>query len=520
MHRQHGRRGHNKKRFGLLAALAALLLVVAGCDGAADGAGKSPAAKLEVSFPKDFVWGAAIAGFQVDMGCPTLPASACDDPNSDWYQWITDPGLQKEQITHLAGDPPSAGPGFWELWPQYMDGMRADMGLGALRYSVEWSRLFPKAAAATANTVDELAQHVHEPTRQAYHQIFAGARQRKIKLLITLNHYTLPLWMHDGKACHDNLTFCETRGWLDRDKMLKHIALFSGYVAREYGAEVDLWGTINEPFAVALAGYLSPGPDRTNPPGVFGAIEEGISVVFHMMEAHCRMYDAVHTEDKVDADGDGVAASVGIVANLAAVAPSDPNNPQHVALVPHADYVYNRVFLNAITKGEMDRNLDGVIEVAEKHDDMVGRLDFLGVNYYTQLKIGPQPFPLAPQYKLFDFLPDTNLFSNYPQGLYEVSKLAAEYGYPIYITENGTGDNKQTSWQNFVQPHLLWLHKAISEGVLVKGYFYWTLMDNYEWNHGVHVFKMGLYDVDFVTKKFTLSPMGRKYGEAARAGGW
>ncbi len=511
-----------------LAGLAVAAAVTVGCGqeaaapsstadaSTADGAGSG----LATQFPKGFMWGAAIAGFQVDMGCPTLPAAECDDPNSDWYQWITDKELVSDPATFVAGDPPSAGPGFWELWPQYLDGAQKELSLGALRYSLEWSRLFPNAATDKATTVAELDQYADKKAVAAYHKIFAGAKQRNLKLLITLNHYTLPLWIHDGKACHQDLDSCKNKGWLDKERILSRLALFSGWCAKEFGGEVDLWGTINEPFAVVLAGYLLPSKERTNPPGVTAKIEEGLQVAFNMMEAHCRMYDAVHEFDKVDSDSDGKPARVGIVANLAAVTALDSQDPTHVAVVPHADYVYNRAFLNAIIKGEVDRNLDGVIEDKEKRADMKGRMDYIGINYYTQLKVKPQPFALAPDYKLFDFLPDTNLFSNYPKGIYEVAKLAHEYGYPVMITENGTGDAKATSWQNFVQPHLSWLHKAIAEGVKVEGYFYWTLMDNYEWNHGVNVYKMGLYDVDNKTKSFKLSPMGQGYGAAAKANGF
>lgn len=510
-----------------LGALGIAGQVLMACGGEEASPAKSDAvsaadasAVTTTQFPKGFLWGAAVAGFQVDMGCPTLAAAECEDKNSDWYQWVTDKELVDDPATFLAGDPPSAGPGFWELWPKYLDGAKNELHLGAFRYSLEWSRLFPDGAADKATTVAELDQYVDKKAVAAYHKIFQGARQRNLQLLITLNHYTLPLWIHDGKACHQDIDTCKNRGWLDKERIVSRLALFSGWCAKEYGAEVDLWGTINEPFAVVIAGYLLPSKERTNPPGVTARIEEGLQVAFNMMEAHAKMYDAVHANDAVDADSDGKKARVGIVANLAALTPADPNDPAHVALIPHADYVYNRAFLNAIIKGEVDRNLDGVIEASEKRADMVGRMDYIGVNYYTQLKIRPQPIALAPQYKLFDFLPDTNLFSNYPKGIYEVAKLAHEYGYPVMITENGTGDAKAGSWEGYVKPHLTWLQKAIAEGVKVEGYFYWTLMDNYEWNHGVKVYRMGLYDVDNATKAFSLSPMGQGYGKAAQANGF
>jgi len=498
--------------------------------GAADAAGAA-AASLDgdtgggdvsaptIPFPKGFLWGAAIAGFQVDMGCPTLPAAQCEDTHSDWYQWVTDPQLIKDESTWLSGEPPSAGPGFWELWPKYLDGAHKDLHLGALRTSIEWSRLFPSGDAEKATTVSELAAYADKTAVATYHAIFAGAKARGLKLFVTLNHYSLPLWIHDGKACHADLDKCKNRGWVDKDRMLKAIALYSGFCAKEFGADVDLWGTINEPFAIVIPGYLLPSKERSNPPGVPLQADTAIAVAFALMEGHARMYDAVHANDGVDNDGDGKKARVGIVANLAAVAPFDPNDPSHVAVAPHADYVYNKLFLNAVIHGEVDYDLDGVIGAKEKRDDMKGKMDFIGVNYYTRLRVKPQVPQLFPQYKLFDFLPDSNLFSNYPEGIKEVVMLAHSYKLPIFITENGTGDAKGGAWQGFVRPHLAELKKAIDAGAVVEGYFYWTLMDNYEWNHGVKEIRMGLYDVDNATKAFSLSPLGKAYGEAVLRNG-
>ena len=478
------------------------------------------AAGLSVQFPKGFLWGGAIAGFQCDMGCPTLAAAECEDTKSDWYQWVTDPVLVKDPATFNKGDPPSEGPGFWETWPKYMDAMQADMHLNALRTSIEWSRIFPHADAEKATTVAELDKYADAKAVAKYHQTFQGAIKRKIALLVTLNHYTLPLWIHDGKACHLDIDTCKNRGWVDKARMLKAIALYSGWCAKEFGGEVDLWGTINEPFAIVVPGYLLPTKERTNPPGLTLQADMAVGVLFALMEGHARMYDAVHANDKQDADGDGKAAQVGIVANLAAVTPADPKDPASVAVTPHADYVYNKVFLNAVIHGDVDENLDGEITANEKRPDMKARMDYIGINYYTQLKVKAQAVPLFPQYKLLDFLPDSNLFSNYPAGLYEVCKLAATYKLPMIITENGTADDKSKSFEGFLKPHLAALHKAIGEGADVRGYFYWSLMDNYEWNHGLYAIRMGLYDVDNKTKAFTLSGLGKGYGTVAAKNGW
>ena len=165
----------------------------------------------DLKFPSSFLLGTAISGFQAEMGCPTLAPAICEDRSSDWYAWITNPKLIADPGTYLHGDPPSSGPGFYELYPQ---------------------------------------------------------------------DHTLPSWIHDAAGCHQDLAHCSPRGWLDREVTVREAAKYAGFAAREFGGEVDLWATLNEPFtAVILAGYLLPSADRTNPPGVTLKWDEGDSGV-------------------------------------------------------------------------------------------------------------------------------------------------------------------------------------------------------------------------------------------------
>src|SRR5262245_45090891 len=145
----------------------------------------------DLSFSRGFLFGTAVAGFQVDMGCPTLPASACEDPNSDWYQFITSP------VTNgvLSGDPASAGPGEWELYASDLDLVSQGLGGNAFRMSFEWSRIFPTATDA-AEGYDALKALANPDALAHYHAMLAAVRARGLKPLVTLNHYTLPTWIH------------------------------------------------------------------------------------------------------------------------------------------------------------------------------------------------------------------------------------------------------------------------------------------------------------------------------------
>jgi len=473
----------------------------------------------ELTFPEDFLWGTAVAGFQVEAGCPTLAPEACEDRASDWYQWVTDPELVARASTFVNGDPVSMGPGMWETYAEDFARARHELNTNAFRTSIEWSRLFPDGAAETATTVEELAAYADADAVAGYRAMFAAARAEGLTLLVTLNHYTLPRWIHDGKACHLDLDACEDKGWVDGPRIVRAIALYAGFCAMTFGDQVDLWATLNEPFAVLLSGFLLPNGERSNPPGVQFRLRAGLDAYIHMIEAHAAMYDAVHAHDTVDADGDGVAARVGVVHNLVSFHPRDPDRPADVAAVASADYVTNRYFLEGVVHGRIDRDLDGVAE--ELRPDIEGRLDFLGVNYYTRLPLIGLEAPLDPAFPRANFLPDLDggVFVEYPEGLYEVVVLAAEYGRPIMITENGRLNPGDDPGEDFLVPHLRALHRAIAEGIAVEGYFYWSLVDNYEWNHGFDL-RFGLYALDNLTKARALRPIGARYAEIVRDRGF
>jgi len=505
---------------------ALLLLAPAACsddDGASGSTGSDAAAdagpKLDHAFPEGFLWGTATAGFQVDMGCPTMPADKCEDRHSDWYQFITDKDLVADKSLHIKGEPPAIGPGMWETYDADFKRAGQELHNNAIRLSIEWSRLFPKADAAAAKTVADLDKFADKDAVAHYRKMFASANAHGLQLLVTLNHYTLPLWVHDGKACNADLAGCKARGWLDPENE-KRIALYAGFCAKTFGDQVDLWATLNEPFAVIMAGYVLPSADRTNPPGVYLKVKEGIDVAQAMIRGHAGMYDAIHANDKADVDKDGKSALVGLVPNLAATSPSKPDSAADKEAVKRFDYVYNRYFLEALVHGKWDGDLDGKVDKVD--DTLKGRMDYIGINYYTRIYVTEGEIP-GTTYPMLKFLPDQSkgVWNFDPTGLGEVIELAGSYGVPIYITENGTFEDKATAFDSFMKPHFEVLHAAIDKGADVRGYFCWSLLDNYEWNHGMAL-RFGLYSVDTAdkAKPRTLTKMGQRYGEVAKANGF
>ncbi len=463
-------------------SLVLLSLVLVGCEPRA--------------FPEKFLFGAATAGFQIDPGCPTRPAAECVDTHSDWYQWVNSKDELQDLKDLITFEPLSNAPGFWELYEQDFDRAKKDMGLDSIRVSIEWSRIFPTPTDALDGA--RLDAEADAANVAAYHAQFAALKARGITPLVTIHHYTLPLWIHDGVACHKDLSTCTAKGWLDRERIVREIAKYAGYVAREFGGEVDLWATQNEPFAVVLPGYLLPSKDRVNPPGLTLKVNEAKAVMSAMIEAHARMYDAVKANDLVDADRDGTAATVGLVYSMTPTKGKDPDSRVDTRAAENVFYLYNTAFLDGVVKGIVDADLDGKPDATEPDPQLSGRMDYLGINFYTRITVkgvGTPSFPSLSPLTTFD--PTAlELWEDYPKGLYDLElHVKDRYGIPMIITETGTdaapGEARVESW---LVRHLEWTKRAIKAGADVRGFYYWSLMDNYEWNHGMDM-KFGLYAV-------------------------
>ena len=510
-------------RPGIALTGALALLCAVACDGTepigTTGSG------LAAGFPRDFQLGTAIAGFQVDMGCPTIAPAACEDRGSDWYQWITTPRILDNPILFMSKDPPTKGPGFFETFDRDIGAAASELASGALRLSIEWSRIFPQPTFGVEGQ-DALRRIASEEGIAYYHRLFASMKARGLRPFVTLNHYTLPLWIHDGNACNQSLDDCVRAGrggWADprRGRIVGEIAKYAGFVAKEFGGEVDLWATENEPFsAVVVAGYLVATPMRSNPPGLSGlwaSVSGAKTAASAMVEAHARMYDAVHANDLADADGDGDAAKVGLVYSYVdLVANGTSADDQRVLADAH--YFFHDMFMDGIVFGRLDETWDHAPGAAPVRPDLAGRCDFVGVNYYEAFTPKPTILPalsfISP-HVTFDLLQPFDGAA--PRGIGPVLReVAAHYHLPLYVSETGSVQDDEKKGAAWVVATLGEVKRAIADGVDVRGYFTWTLMDNYEWNHGSSI-RMGLYAVDPATKERRLREAGRAFAEAARA---
>lgn len=461
------------------------------------------------AFPKDFQWGTATAGFQVEPGCPTLSEAECVDSGSDWYQWVTDPALIAEDGLYITGDPLMDGPGMWETWESDAARMESD-GLTALRMGIEWSRIFPDGAAETVTTVDELAALADPVAVARYHEMLASLDDHNIHPLVTVNHYTLPLWVHDGKACHESPDTCTADGWVTHDRIVPLISLYASYVGREFGSEVDQWATLNEPLAVVLSGYVAPGKDRSNPPGLSLDYQRAKSVLHNQILGHGAMYEALKAEDTVDADGDGVAADVGLVMNVTDIVPFAPEEPDDQEAVAHIDHLYHRMFLDGVTTGAWDEDVDGEFETTKP--ELVGHLDWIGLNYYTVVTVRGLPVSLSPDFPVANFYPEISWIPT-PEGFDHVLTAMSRYNLPLYVTENGLSDPDPAYRSEILTGTLRVAQAQIDAGLDLRGYYYWSYVDNYEWNHGMSNYEFGLYGLDGAAKTRVERPVMATYRE-------
>ncbi|HEV7734023.1 MAG TPA: family 1 glycosylhydrolase, partial [Candidatus Binatia bacterium] len=302
---------------------------------------------------------------------------------------------------------------------------------------------------------------------------------------------------------------------------------------------VDLWCTINEPVVVLVSGFINAaGVGGNFPPGIFN-FASVVQAIPQLVTAHARGYDALHATDAIDANGDGVAVAAGVVHNMAAFAPTSATNPLDVVGAQHADYLFNRVFPIAITTGNFDANLDGdVTDPGEVRPDLAGRSDFLGLNYYLRARATGLGVTVTPLVPLFDFLPTLAYqtvenpggspcptectdfgWEIYPQGLRESLTFAGTLGVPVYITENGLADAADTRRGKYLYDHLTVAQQAITDGVVdLRGYFQWSLTDNFEWASGYYP-RFGLYSYDPVTGKRRLRAGAKVYKTIARKNG-
>ena len=468
---------------------------------------------MNISFPKSFKFGWSQAGFQSEMGTP-----GSEDPNTDWYVWVHDP----ENIASglVSGDLPEYGPGYWGLYRVFHDNA-VKMGLDAARIGVEWSRIFPKPMPdppqgnVEVKGNDVLMVHVDEgdlkrldeaANQEAvrhYREMFSDLKAKGIYFILNFYHWPLPLWVHDPIRIRRGDLSGPT-GWLDI-KTVINFARFAAYVAWKFDDLADEYSTMNEPNVVHSNGFMWV---KSGFPPSYLNLEFSRRAMVNLIQAHARAYDAVKAISK---------KPIGIIYANSSFTPLTDRDAKAVEL---AEYDSRWIFFDAIIKGELMGNV---------RDDLKGRLDWIGVNYYSRTVvklIGEKSYVGIPGYgyscERNSVSPDGRPCSDtgwefYPEGLYDViMKYWNRYHLPIYVTENGIADSADYQRPYYLVSHIYQVYRAIQDGANVKGYLHWSLTDNYEWASGFSM-RFGLLHVDYTTKKQYWRPSAYVYREIAKS---
>jgi len=383
----------------------------------------------ELEFPEGFLWGSASSSYQVDGGIE----------NCNWSEKF----------------PAGKACNYYESYETYFD-IAKNLNQNVHRLSLEWSRIEPKEGEFDREAIEH------------YGKILMSLRKRNMKTMVTLWHYTTPVWLEEKGGW----TNFKTPGYFQR---------YAELVVKQLSEYVDFWITINEPMILASFSYINGAfpPQKKNDYIGCG------KAVFNCAEAHKKAYRSIK---KI-----APTAKVGMAENYTFVETFDKNSAINKAVVYTYDFIRNRMFLEYTKKQQ----------------------DFIGVNFYFHEKIG-----IKNKWPLVDNRNDNEVVSDlgwdiYPRGIYEVLKKMKKYDLPIYITENGVADEKDRLRTTFIKDHLKWIHKAIKEGADVRGYLYWSLLDDFEWEHGFEP-RFGLVEMDFEDLSYKIRPSALEYAKICK----
>ncbi len=417
---------------------------------------------MDYLFPKDFLWGSSTAAYQVEGG----------NQGSDW--WAVEGQIEKKIRDSGGADHYHRFKGDYAL--------ASSLGLNAQRLSLEWSRIEP------AEDVFDEREIGH------YKEVLRFLKDRKVKVFLTLHHFSNPLWF-EAKG-----------GWLNvRDSR----RLFCRYVevcVKEFSPLIDAVITINEPNLYSgmypLKLYLGSG----------GRVPffTAVKTFFDLISVHMAAYKTIK---KLNG-----AIPVGFSGNFPLIDPFDRSLPSKFAA--RLGRYFSRHQLYWFFKNYAD---------------------FVGVNYYHHLRakinlLDPRNFYQLYNGQAVQFshgwggsrlkldLRQENQGSGFcdlgweifPSGLLGILDYLKSCGKPIYITENGIADAGDSRRENYIKSHLGCLAQAIEGGADVRGYFYWSLIDNFEWFQG-YAPRFGLIEVDYQTKERKIRPSALRFAEICRA---
>jgi len=442
-------------------------------------------------FPNEFLWGTATSAYQIE-GSPTADGAG----RSIWHRFSHTPGnTWLDQTGDIACD-------HYRRYKRDV-AIMAELGTNAYRFSVAWGRIYPKGTGA-----------VNKKGIDFYSRLVDELLKRGIKPNVTLYHWDLPETLDDRG------------GWLNRD-IADWFCDYAVTIWEALGDRVEMWSTLNEPWVITDGGYLS----GVLAPGHSNLFEAPIAT-HNLLRAHGLAVERFRSTSAAK------TGKIGITVNLEPKYPAS-QSPEDLDATRRADAYMNRQYLDPIFKGTYPGELHEIFGEAwpdwpeEDMRQISQQIDFLGINYYTRKveRYHPDFLPLRTKHvpQPESFMTDTH-WEVYPEALTRVLLWVTEqYGKPaIYITENGAafydppqpidGHIDDPLRTEYLRQHLRAAHDALRQGVDLRGYYAWSLLDNYEWSHGYSK-RFGLVHVDYATQQRTIKESGRFYASVIASKG-
>lgn len=375
---------------------------------------------------------------------------------NDWWQWEARPGhIEDGTKSGRAADS-------WNRWPEDL-ALAKDINLNAQRFSIEWSRVESEEGQWNKEAIEH------------YRKMLEAHRTAGMTVMLTLHHFALPQWV------------AARGGWEHRDTA-RLFQLFVKKIAVEYAPLVDFWITMNEPIIYITQAYLY----GVWPPGRKGIIRL-LRAFFHLAKAHRLAYRAIHT-----AVGSQTKKKplVGIAQNVISYSPYRRHKTTDLIFVAIVDWLWNHSFFTFTRQSH----------------------DFIGVNYYFHYRVAFVPKDYSHfffQVRREDREASALGWEINPPGIFSALQDMMVYKKPIYITENGIATTNDHKRARFLVGHLKEIYHAIKSGVDVRGYFYWSLIDNFEWDKGFWP-RFGLCEVNYKTFARTPRRSAKIYAQIAR----
>ena len=400
-----------------------------------------------IQFPKGFLWGTATAAHQVEGS----------NTNNNWAQWEALPGKIKN------GDKAGLACDWWGgRWKEDLD-RAAQAGQNTHRFSIEWSRIQPSPDAWDESAV------------AYYREMIAGMHQCGLKPMLTLHHFSDPIWIMD------------LGGWENPQTPV----LFAKFAEKVSAALMDLvqdWVTINEPNVYVYSGYLT----GDFPPGKKD-LKAAMTVMQNLALGHALAYHAVHANQP--------GASVGLAINYRSFQPAGAS-PLDAWAARNQSTLFNDMFARVAVDGKL-----GLPFKTVSIPQAANTQDFIGLNYYTRDQVAfditrPGQFFGRNYFREGAERSETGFIANEPRGFREGLKWAVGFGKPVYITENGVEDSKDALRPRYLAQHIHQLWHYVNFNSAIKGYYHWSLIDNFEWERGWSQ-RFGLWGLDIATQQRT-----------------